>query len=463
VTRVSAIEHATRHFDSGSFFSELSRRIAVRSESRNPDRAGVLAEYLDDEIGGAATALGCTVHTVENPAGGGPFLLGHRHEGAGRPTVLVYGHGDVVEGDESRWSEGLSPWRLEAVGTRWYGRGTADNKGQHSINLAALRSVLQTRGRLGFNLKILIETGEEVGSPGLREVCRAHRDELAADLLIASDGPRFAAGDPTIFLGSRGAAHFSLHARRAGGPRHSGNWGGLLPNPAIRLVNALSTIVDARGRILVEELRPSLFPTRVLRALDGLVLRTEPGDPDIDELWGEPGLTPVQKLLAWNTLEVLAMGSADPAAPVSAVPDHAVAHCQLRFVVGTGWEDLPEILRRHLDRAGFPDVEVVPAAGGAATRLDPKHPWARWARESIRRTTSVEPTVLPNFGGTLPNAVFVEELGLPTIWVPHSYPGCAQHAPDEHLLEPVAREGLQIMAGLFWDLGELPDRSNGSE
>jgi acetylornithine deacetylase/succinyl-diaminopimelate desuccinylase-like protein len=463
VTRAAAIEHATHHFDSGSFFSELSRRIAVRTESRNPDRAGALAEYLDGEISGAATALGCTVHTVENPAGGGPFLLGHRHEGAARPTVLVYGHGDVVDGDESRWSEGLSPWRLEAVGTRWYGRGTADNKGQHSINLAALRSVLQTRGRLGFNLKILMETGEEVGSPGLREVCRTRRDELAADLLIASDGPRFAAGYPTIFLGSRGAAHFSLHVRRAGGPRHSGNWGGVLSNPATRLANALSALVDARGRLLVEELRPPQIPDGVLRALDGLVLHTEPGDPAIDEEWGEPGLTPVQKLFAWNTLEVLAMGAADPAAPMSAVPDHAVAHCQLRFVAGTDWERLVEILRRHLDRTGFADVEVVPAAGGGATRLDPGHPWATWARDSIRHTTGAEPTVLPNFGGTLPNAVFVEELGLPTIWVPHSYPGCAQHAPDEHLLEPVVREGLQIMTGLFWDLGELPDRPGGSE
>ena len=62
--------------------------------------------------------------------------------------------------------------------------------------------------------------------------------------------------------------------------------------------------------------------------------------------------------------------------------------------------------------------------------------------------------VLPNLGGSLPNDVFADILGLPTIWVPHSYPGCSQHAPDEHLLAPVAREGLAIMAGLFWDLAE---------
>jgi len=89
----------------------------------------------------------------------------------------------------------------------------------------------------------------------------------------------------------------------------------------------------------------------------------------------------------------------------------------------------------------------------AATRLDPENPWVRWASASIASTTGVPPAILPNLGGSLPNDCFAEVLGLPTIWVPHSYPACSQHAPNEHMLERVAREGLQIMTGLFWDLG----------
>ena len=89
----------------------------------------------------------------------------------------------------------------------------------------------------------------------------------------------------------------------------------------------------------------------------------------------------------------------------------------------------------------------------AATRLDPDHAWVRWASASIAATTGALPAVLPNLGGSLPNDCFADVLGLPTIWVPHSYPACSQHAPDEHLLADVAREGLQIMTGLFWDLG----------
>ena len=90
----------------------------------------------------------------------------------------------------------------------------------------------------------------------------------------------------------------------------------------------------------------------------------------------------------------------------------------------------------------------------AATRLDPDNPWVRFALASIERSTGAPPVLLPNLGGSLPNDVFADILGLPTVWVPHSYAACSQHAPDEHLLAPVAREALALMAGLFWDLGE---------
>jgi hypothetical protein len=91
----------------------------------------------------------------------------------------------------------------------------------------------------------------------------------------------------------------------------------------------------------------------------------------------------------------------------------------------------------------------------AASRTDFDSPWIGWTAESIRKTTGKAPAVLPNFGGSLPNDVFTDILKLPTMWVPHSYPGCSQHAPDEHILLSVTEEALGIMAGLFWDLGEM--------
>ena len=142
---------------------------------------------------------------------------------------------------------------------------------------------------------------------------------------------------------------------------------------------------------------------------------------------------------------------------MNAVPPAAEATVQLRYVAGTDAAGILAAIRGHLDRHGFAAVEVTSkrATGAApATRLDPDAPWVRWAAASIADTLGRPPAVLPNIGGTLPNHVFADTLGLPTIWVPHSYAACSQHAPDEHLLVSLTREALAIMAGLFWDLGD---------
>jgi hypothetical protein len=99
-------------------------------------------------------------------------------------------------------------------------------------------------------------------------------------------------------------------------------------------------------------------------------------------------------------------------------------------------------------------VTVEPGLVMRATRTDPDDRWVRFAMASLARTDGAPPTLLPNLGGSLPNDSFAEELGMSTIWIPHSYPACAQHAPNEHLLGTLARQALGLMAGLFWDLGD---------
>jgi acetylornithine deacetylase/succinyl-diaminopimelate desuccinylase-like protein len=454
--RSDCLAGTAAYFDDGRYLADLRRRVAFRTESDTGAAPPALGEYLRDELGAQLAGLGFSSEIVPNTvAGAGPFLIARRIEDARLPTVLTYGHGDVVSGQEGRWREGLAPWTVTVEGERWYGRGTADNKGQHTINLAALAEAIGARGgRLGYNVVALIETGEEAGSPGLREVCVSHRDALAADVFLACDGPRVNPANPTLFLGSRGAVNFSLRLRLRDRAHHSGNWGGVLANPASILANALATMVDRHGRMRVEGLRPPPIPVSVKSVLQGVDIGGGPDDPALDETWGEPGLTPVERLIAWNTLEVLALGAGSPQRPVNAIPPEAVAHCQLRFVVGTPWQRLGEIVRAHLDAHGFQAVEVDVKMGVAATRLDVDHPWVSWAAASIESSCGRRPTILPNLGGTVPNDLFADLLGLPTLWVPHSYPACSQHAPNEHLLAPLAREGLQIMAGLYWDLGE---------
>jgi len=256
--------------------------------------------------------------------------------------------------------------------------------------------------------------GEEAGSPGLNEVCAQHRERLAADLFLASDGPRVAASRATMFLGSRGVFNFDLHLKQRDGGHHSGNWGGLLRNSGIRLAHAIASLIDAHGRILVPGLLPTELPASVRSALKNIEVGGGAGDPEIDPDWGEPGLSPAERVIGWNSLEVLAFTTGNPAMPVHAIPAEARAHCHMRFVVGSDVANFLMHIRAQLDAHGFDDVELrATDMHMAVTRLAPDDAWVRWGLASMERSTGARPALLPNLGGSLPNDVFSETLGLP--------------------------------------------------
>ncbi len=457
MSRADAILLARQHLQSGAFLADLARRVAYPTESQDPQRSAMLRSYLEDELVPVFAQLGFATRLIESPSGKAPFLMAELRESERAPTVLMYGHGDVVDGMAGRWRGDLDPWRATVVEGRIYGRGTADNKGQHSINLAALAAVRAARGgRLGFNAKFIIEMGEEIGSPDLRAVCEGQREALAADVFLASDGPRLSADRPTIFLGCRGGLRIHLDVRLRDGAHHSGNWGGVLANPATILAGAIASLVDGQGRLLLDVLKPPALSEPIRAALADVAVQPLPDEPALSDNWGEQGLSAAERLYAWNTLEVLAMSSGDIQRPANAIPGRAQAVLQLRFVVGTEIERVLDAIRSHLQAKGFAMVDVQAKQSFAASRTDFDSPWVDWAAASIQNSTGKAPAVLPNFGGSLPNDVFAEALGLPTIWLPHSYPGCSQHAPNEHLLWSVTEEALTMMAGLFWDLGEAP-------
>jgi acetylornithine deacetylase/succinyl-diaminopimelate desuccinylase-like protein len=455
-SRAGAIARAAAMAENGQFRDLLARMVAIRSTSQEDALASECRRYLQEGIAPWIARMGFVPSLYPNPdPAGGPILIARRDEAPGLPTVLLYGHGDTVRGLEGQWSAGLEPWQLCERDGRWYGRGTADNKGQHAACLAALEAVLAERGgQLGANIVLLIETSEERGSRGLAEFVAAHRDRLAADVLIASDGPRVAPDVPTIATGTRGSFHFDLVVSLRPGGVHSGHWGGLVADPAIRLAHAIAAIADARGRILVEGWLPPgrRLPESVRAALQGCPVEGgEAAPPD----WGEPGLTAAEKIFGWTSFIVLAMVSGRPENPVNAVAPEARAHCQIRHTVDVDPAGFVPALRAHLDARGFADVAIANAAVRMpASRTDPDHPWVRWAKASMERSLGRPVQVVPNAAGGLPGEVFAGTLGTPLVWVPQSYTGCGQHGPDEHVLPALVREGLIAFAGLWWDLGE---------
>ena len=134
----------------------------------------------------------------------------------------------------------------------------------------------------------------------------------------------------------------------------------------------------------------------VRRALADITVGGGTGDPAVDDNWGEPGLTPPERVFGWNSFEVLAFKAGNPENPVNAIPSSAFAHCQLRFVVGTDWENLEQHLRKHLDANGFSFVEISVERGAPATRLNPEDPWVTWAIASLEQTTGKK-TAAPRY------------------------------------------------------------------
>ncbi len=456
--RARALTLATDTLTDGTFYDTLARRVAMQTVSQDPARQSTLHDYLTQEMVPLLSRLGFDCEIIDNPLPGRPpLLIGQRIEDPGLATLLLYGHGDVTDGQEDTWADGIDPWALTFIDGRVYGRGTADNKGQHSVNLAALEAVIKAReGQLGYNVKILFEMSEEIGSPGLEETCRAYQETLAADLFLASDGPRIRADMPTLFLGSRGVVQFKLSLNPGNGGRHSGNWGGVITNPAVVLCNAIATLLSSEGRLQVDFLRAPAMTEALSALIRDLPVGGGHSDPAINERWGEKALTNGERLYGANTLEVLGMSAGRTDKPVGAIPASAEAVMQLRFVKGTDWQAVEENLRAHLNAHGFEAIELEMLGGYAATRLDPGHPWVGFVAQSAQQSLGEPAHILPNLGGTIPNHCFSDALGLPTVWLPHSYPSCNQHAPDEHLLESILEQGLKMAAGVFWDLGE-PD------
>ena len=460
-TLEQALKLSKKLFVDGIFFEQLRNLVQIVTDSKNSRCAEDLVVYYTRGLSNILTELGIQTEIVENPIKNSPpFLIGSRMESPEFKTILLYGHGDTVPLQEGQWNDGISPSDLKIIDDKIYGRGVADNKGQHLINLLALHSVLRTRTKLGFNLKIIFEMGEEIGSPGLCELCEAYKEYFISDVLIASDGPRVAIDVPTIFLGSRGALNFELEVNYRSGAHHSGNWGGVLSDPGIRLSNALSTIADKNGKILIDNWKPTSLTSSVRERLN-LLPNTISDTLDIDENWGEPGLSSNEKLFGWNSFSILALKSGNIDVPVNAIQPSAKALCQLRFVVGTNANEVISSLRDHLDQQGFTDVKIITenAINFQASRTDLNNVWLQKVENILEKFYRDKIHVIPNLAGSLPNNCFTDILEIPTIWIPHSYKECSQHAPNEHLPINLLESSLLLMTNLYWNLG-ISDHKN---
>ncbi len=385
-------------------------------------------------IAGVIERLGMTSQII--PTAGWPMVFGERADAPGKPTALLYGHYDVQPPDPlDAWIS--PPFEPTIRDGRLYARGVGDNKGQHLAQILAIESLLACRGTLPCNVKLLLEGEEEIGSPQMPVFARERRDLLAADLVITSDGPVDESGRSRVLFGARGIVAFELRAHGANRDLHSGNWGGVAPNPLWTLVHLLETMKNARGEITIDGFYDRVQP---LSEMERAALAQLPADEAaIKQSLGltafdaphERGFT--ERLCAWPTLTINGLhgGYVGPKSK-TVLPHKAIAKCDIRLVEAQTAAEIIERLQAHVQRHA-PDVELIIHGSMDPSRTPLDSPFAAPIMRGITAAQGEEPLAVLSLGGSLPDYVFTKVLGIPAFGVPYANADQSNHAPNENL------------------------------
>jgi acetylornithine deacetylase/succinyl-diaminopimelate desuccinylase-like protein len=408
-----------------------------------------------DYISAVMRGLGLSVELLPTPRW--PMVYSERMESASLPTVLIYGHYDVQPPDPlEAWLS--PPFEPTVRNGRLYARGVGDNKGQHFANLLAIETLIQLNGRLPCNVKVLLEGEEEMGSDHIAELVREQRERLKADVVITSDGPVHESGRSCIIGGVRGIVSFELRARGANRDLHSGNFGGVAPNPLWTLVHLLSTMKNADGHITIAGFYENVWPlTAEERAalkrlpLDEEAVRRDLGLAQLDAPL-ERGY--YERLAAWPTLTLNGLhgGYAGPGSK-TVLPHEAVAKCDIRLVAAQTVEEIFSKVEAHVHKFA-PDVEFIRQGGMEPSKTPLSTPWVSRLSRAIQAVEGQPPLLIPALGGSLPDYVFTKILGAPSLIVPYANADEANHAPNENMEIERFYNGIKIGAAMLSHIGE---------
>ena len=433
-----------------AFVERLAEWVRHPSVSATGQGMPEAADHARDLV----AAAGLEAEVADTP--GWPLVLGHRAGPPGAPTVLVYGHYDVQPPDPvDAWTS--PPFEPQVRDGRLYGRGGADNKGQHLAQLLAVESLLAATGELPCTVKVLLDGEEEIGSPNLAGFAARHRGQLAADLVVWSDGPVDPAGGWRLVFGVRGVASFELRARGANRPLHSGNWGGVAPNPLWTLVHLLASMRGPDGRITVDGFADDVQP---LGPAEQEALGRLP--VDLEAVKADLGLedldAPVQRgfaerLAAWPTLTINGLhGGYGGQGTQTVLPSQAVAKCDVRLVQAQRAADVYAKLEAHTRRHA-PGVELVRQGSMEPSRTPLDSRFTAPIRAGMAAAQGADPLLVPVLGGSLPLHVFTGVLGLPTFGIPLGNHDQANHAPDENFDLDRFHTGIKTAAAVLTHLG----------
>ncbi len=416
--------HARQYVDE---LKELVRLPTVSAHGSAIDETAAIVLARAVRAGVAAEAL--------RMKDGPPTIVGET--GAGARTLLVYDHYDVQPPDPlEEWK--TPPFEPIERNGMLFGRGVSDNKGNLMARLQAIETYRATVGELPLRIRVLFEGEEEIGSAHLGDFVRENAARLQADGCIWEAGYKDAAGRPTISLGLKGIAYFELRVRGARSDVHSSQ-ATVIPNPAWRLVWALATLKDADDRITVDGLmdhvrKPSAADVALLERLpydEGEVKKIHGIDTFVGGLSGTP-LKLKHFFEPTCTICGLTSGYSGPGSK-TVLPAVASAKLDFRLVPDLEPELVGKLLRAHLDKRGFQDIEITPFHGERPSRWPNTSDVALAAVAACRDTYGVDPVVYPLMVGSGPMSQVCDQLRIPVVGFGAGNASSANHAPNENI------------------------------
>lgn len=419
---------------------------------------GVGIAEVADYIANVMNGIGLEAHVI--PTAGWPMVFGDLQATEGAPTVLLYGHYDVQPPDPlEEWVS--PPFEPTIRDGRLYARGVGDNKGQHFAQILGIEALMATQGKLPCNVKVLLEGEEEVGSPQMPGFVANHKDMLRADLVITSDGPVSETGRSVVNFGNRGVMSFELRATGAKRDLHSGNWGGVVPNPIWTLIHLLATMKNDAGTVTVEGFYDNVDPLSDLErdALQKLevdipAVKSSLNLDDLDEP-RDRGF--FERLMAWPTFTINGFhgGYGGPGSK-TVLPHEAFVKCDVRLVESQTADEIFDKVEKHVRRHA-PSVTVIRQGSMDPSKTPLDSPFVNPISRAIEAVQGEPPILEPSAGGSLPNYVFTKVLRMPAFGVPYANPDEANHAPNENLELDRFISGIKTGAAMLTFIGANTD------
>lgn len=445
-------QHEARHLEELKAFLRIPSISALSAHKADMVKA---ANWLVEQLKAAGLQR---AELIETP--GHPVVYAEWLGAPGAPTALIYGHYDVQPVDpEHLWE--TPPFEPTVRDGKIYARGASDDKGQVFQHIKALEALLATEGKLPVNVKLLIEGEEEVGSTHLDDFVLANQELLKADVLVISDTPLYAKGQPALCYGLRGLAALELTLTGAKGDLHSGLYGGAVQNPLHALVELLASLHE-NGRVAVKGFYDRVVELTVeeraeFAALpfDEAAYRAELGVP---ELFGEPGYTPTEQTWARPTLELNGVwGGFQGEGTKTVIPNQAHAKITCRLVPDQDPKEIQQLIQAHLEAHLPPgvtlSVTLQDTARPVVTAID--HPALQAAAAALAEGYGKAP-YFTRMGGSVPVVeTFANRLGLPAVLMGFGLPDENFHAPNEHFNLDNYEIGKRVLCSYWHKLAEV--------